>query len=112
MRKIENIGSETRQRHVILFEESEIIITLRFSPTVELWTMDVSYKDFNIYGVGLAAGVLHMESSNQPFGFVVNDTTGYGIDPFKSSDFEDGRTALYLLEADDMTNIRGIEVRL
>lgn len=112
MRRIDNIGSETLQRHTILFQESEIVITLRFSPTVELWTMDVEYKDFVIYGVSLVVGVLHMESSNQPFGFVVQDTTGFGLDPFRRNDFIEGRNALYLVEPDEMTDVRGIEVQV
>lgn len=110
MRRIENIGDETLQRHTILFQESEIVITLRYSPTVELWTIDVDYKGFLIYGLGLAVDVLHMESSNQPFGFVVEDTTGSGLDPFRRSDFLEGRTVLYLVDADEMADIRGLEV--
>lgn len=110
MRRIENLGPETWQRHTIIFQETEITLTLHYYPTAELWTMDVQYKDFEIYGVGLAVNVLHMESSNQPFGFVVRDTSGNGLDPFRRNDFSESRTVLYLIEADEMESIRGIEV--
>lgn len=112
MRRIENISAETWQRHVVLFQESEITLTLRYLPTVELWVMDVEYKDFVIYGVGLAVNVLHMQASNQPFGFVCQDTSGNGLDPFRRNDFEEGRTVLYLVGADEMEGVRGAEVPL
>ncbi len=112
MRLIENISDETSQRHSILFQETEIILTLKYSPTVEMWSADVSYKNFNIYGFALTCGVLHMESSNTPFGFAIQDTSGLGLDPFRRDDFLTGRTAMYLIEPDEMTDIRGIEVPL
>lgn len=112
MRQIENIGDEVTQRHTILYLETELVITLRYFGTVELWTLDVEYKDFIITSLGLSAGVLHMESSNQPFGFVVQDTSGVGLDPFRRNDFSDGRCILYLVEADEMESIRGQAVPL
>lgn len=112
MRKINNIGTETTQRHTILFNESEITLTLHYYPTTELWTMDVQYKDFVTYGVALTVDVLHIESANQPFGFVCQDTSGNGLDPFRRSDFAQGRTVLYLLEPDDMIAVRGVAVPL
>ncbi|WP_428613296.1 hypothetical protein [Pseudoalteromonas sp.] len=53
-----------------------------------------------------------MESSNTPFGFAIQDTSGLGLDPFRRDDFLTGRTAMYLIEPDEMTDIRGIEVPL
>lgn len=110
MRLIEDIDLSANQRHVVLFDEFEVTITLRFLDTVQRWSMDVEYLDFAVYGLFLSVGVLHMESKNQPFDFVVEDTSGQGFDPFQLTDFADGRCNLYLVEPDEMRQIRGVDV--
>jgi len=111
-RLIENIGSEAFQRHTILFQESEIILKLRFLPGVQQWFFDAEYKDFAIKGKRLAVGTLHMQSSNQPFDFVVVDNSGSELDPFRVDDFELERSSLILLEPEDMEDIRGVSVQI
>ena len=111
-RLLENIGEEPIQRHTILFQDYEIILTLRFHPTCEMWCIDVEYLGSNIYGVKLSCGVLHMLSKNYPFDFVCTDNSGNGIDPFKRNDFSTNRCSLYMLESDDMQSIRGVPVSL
>lgn len=110
MRQIENISADADQRHTILFEESEIILRLRFM--FNQWFYSAEYKDWSVKGVKLSLGVLHQRSQNQPFDFVVNDTSKSGLDPYRLTDFADGRIELYLLEAGDMTGIRGQDVPL
>lgn len=110
MRLIENLSSDPDQRHTILFEESEIILRLRFLPVVAEWYYDAEYKDWSVKGIKLSLGVLHQQSQNQPFDFAIFDTSKSGLDPFRRDDFADGRIQLYLLEADDMTEIRGQDV--
>lgn len=110
--RIQNITSEPIQRHTILFQESEVILTLRFFPRNEIWMFDAEHQGNAVRGVKLSAGVLHMISRNQPFDFVVRDLSGNGIDPFRRSDFSDGRCELYMLQASDMEGIRGAEVPL
>jgi len=112
MKKILNIGSEPIQRHTLLFEETEIILTLRFFPTVQQWFFDAEYKTFAVYGIKLALGVLHMRSRNQPFDFVMQDNSGLGLDCFRIGDFSDGRCSLYLVESVDMKAIRGVAVKI
>lgn len=109
-RLIGNIGDEANQRHTIIFQDSEIVLTLRYLAPVQQWFMDVEYDDFNLYGVKMTVGVPHMVSANQPFDFVVLDNSGEGIDPFRLVDFTDGRCSLYLLTPDEMFDIRGVEV--
>ena len=108
---IQNIGSESIQKHTILFGDYEIILLLRFYSRNKMWLMDVNYRTTAFYGVKLSVGVLHMLSKNLPFDFIVSDLSGNGIDPFKSTDFSNGRCQLYLLEADDMQDIRNVEVQ-
>jgi len=107
---IQNIGSESIQRHTILFGDAEIILTLRFYSKSSMWCMDAEYGTHAVRGVKLSVGVLHILSQNLPFDFIVRDLSGNGIDPFKREDFSEGRCALYLLESSDMESIRGVEV--
>ena len=110
MKRLQNITSETIQRHTILFEKAEIIFTLRFYPRTQIWMFDAEFGDKKVYGLKLSVGVLHMLSQNQPFDFVCIDRSGNGIDPFTRQDFSGGRCNIYMLEAADMELIRGIEV--
>ncbi len=111
MRRIINKTNKTIQRHTILFQESEIILTLRYYPRVEMWAFDTEYANNLTLGRKLSVGVLHMVSENQPFDFIVTDRSSAGIDPFRINDFSDGRCYLYLMEASDMVSIRnGAEV--
>jgi len=109
---IENITDETDQRHVLDFEESEIVVGLRFHPTVEMWSMSVEYKSRTVSGVKLSVGVLHLESKNLPFDFVVADLAGVGLDPIRRDDFSTSRCAMYLLQPDEMETVRGAPVPL
>jgi hypothetical protein len=110
MKRIQNITNEPIQRHTIVFQESEIVLTLRFYPRTEVWLFDAEYLDWAVYGLKLSVGTLHMISQNQPFDFVVTDESGEGFDPFQRTDFSSGRCLLYLLEPEDMVRIRGDEV--
>lgn len=106
---VQNITAERNQRHTIIFEESEVTLTLRFLPTVQSWFFDVEYNGKAVYGVRLACGVLHIESSNFPFDFFVPPAA---IDAFRATDFSEGRLSLVMLQADDMEAIRGAPVPL
>lgn len=112
MIKIENFTDDTYQRHVILFEESEIRLDLRYHPTIEQWTADVVYKDKGVYGLKLSVGVLHMRSRNLPLDFWVTANAGTGLDPFRRDDFSTGRCTLYMFETADMETVRDASVPL
>ena len=111
MKEIENIGAEAIQRHTIIFQEYEIKLTLRFFPKTQIWSFDAEFIDWQVYGLKLSVGVLHMVSQNKPFDFIVTDTSGNGIDPFQINDFSSGRCKLYMLNEQEMITIRnGAEV--
>ena len=112
MIKLQNLTDQANQRHTVLFEESEAIVVLRYHPIIEMWVMDVEYKGDEAKGYKLSVGVLHMESRNFPFDFIVADTTGSGIDPYRLDDFARDRCRLYMLEADDMEAVRDAPVPL
>lgn len=96
----------------MVFEESEIVISLRFLPTVEIWIFDIEYKEKKVLGKKLSLGVFHMLSNNLPFDFIVTDQSNNGIDPFRIDDFEEGRCVLYMLENIEMGVIRGQAVQV
>jgi hypothetical protein len=110
--KILNISDETYQRHIVLFNEAELVLVLRYSPTVEMWSLDAVYKDTVLSGYRLALNTLHMRSRNMPFDFIVLDSSGTGLDPYRRDDFSTGRCALYLLTPADMELVRGQPVAL
>lgn len=108
--RIQNITNEADQRHTIITENQDVILRLYFLPTVQSWFMDVSYGDKSVKGVRLSLAVSHIRASNLPLDFIVEDTLNQGIDPFKLDDFFTGRCNLYMMSADDMTDIRGQSV--
>jgi hypothetical protein len=107
MKKINNIGTEGFQTHTIPLDTGDITLQIRFYASVEIWQMSVEYQDKSINGVKLSAGVTHIRSANLPFDFILEDTTGNGIDPYKQDDFSTERCILYLLDADETEAIRG-----
>jgi hypothetical protein len=108
--QVQNITDEPHQRHVILIDDAEVTVVLRFYPTVQIWCVDVDAAGRTASGFKLSLGVLHMVSQNFPFDFVVQDTSGTGLDPFKLDDFSTGRCALYMLDAADMEAVRDAPV--
>ena len=107
---MKNITSEAHQPHIVVLEDQEIELTLRFLPPVEGWFFNVTFGGRTVNGFKLALNTLHMVSQNFPFDFVVEDLSGRGIDPFRIDDFSENRCALYMLQTDDMTEIRGQDV--
>jgi hypothetical protein len=107
---MQNIDSQPHQRHTVILNDAEVDVFLRYHPTVELWALSVVYGGRAVSGIKLSLGVLHMESSNFPFDFVAEDTSGTGLDPFRLDDFETGRCRLYMLDAADMEDWRGAPV--
>ena len=107
MKRIENIGNEGLQRQTIPLPNGDAILTIRFLSVVQIWIMSVTYNDRTINGVKLSCGVLHMRARNFPFDFIVEDTSSSGLDPFQVDDFSSGRTILYLVEEDEMEELRG-----
>ena len=110
-RLVQNITNESIQRHVLIYNDIETIIILRFSSQVGAWFIDVNTGDKFAYGVKLAVGVQHIESRNMPCDFTVTDNKTNSIDPFRSDDFSEGRCSLILLDNEDMVEIRGQRVQ-
>lgn len=112
MRKLVNLGTETAQRHTVLFQDDELIVYLRYFPTIQRWTIGAEWRGVRVYNKSLAVGVLHIRNFNLPFDFYCTDNSGNGLDPFQLTDLSSGRCSLYLVDPDDMRDIRGVEVPL
>lgn len=110
MRKIDNVGDEGFQTIIVPLADGDVRIDIRFLSSVQIWQMSINYLGKALNGVKLSCGVLHMRARNYPFDFIVTDESGAGIDPYKKDDFTSTRSILYMLDADEMEEIRGQEV--
>lgn len=107
-----SISNDAHQSHVFVYEDKKIEIEVRYLTTVELWYIDVLVDDTIILkGVSLSCGVPMLNQNNTPFGFYLQDNSTLGIDAFNLDDFSNGRITLYLLEREDLIELRGYDVR-
>lgn len=111
MRRVENITAAPYQRHTLLLDDQELTLELRFLPAVQIWIMNVEYLGRWQRGIKLSASVLHLRSFNFPFDFTVDLTDDSGIDPFRLDDFLNQRCELYFVTPEEMTELRGQEIR-
>ena len=100
MDPITNITDEPIQRHVLIFDRGEAVVTIRYLPTVEMWKMRVEYNGDYIDGVKLSLGTLHFRHKNWPFDVVL----------LCADDFASGRIEMYLVTPEEMIDIRGGDV--
>lgn len=110
MDPITNITDEPIQRHVLIFDRGEAVVTIRYLPTVEMWKMRVEYNGDYIDGVKLSLGTLHFRHKNWPFDIALLCTDNSGVDPYRADDFASGRIEMYLVTPEEMTDIRGGDV--
>lgn len=104
------IGTEGKQKITILYEDTTIVLTVKFRPTIQSWSFDVIFRDEElINGKKLTCGLELLKQFNKPFDFVLVDNSKTGLDPFKQDDFEE-RISMYLLERDDLILLRGYDV--
>lgn len=108
--QIINITDEASQRHVLLVDDEEIVLTLNFYQVSEFWSFDVSWRNVRKNGFMLSLGCLHIQSLNWPFDFFVSNTDSSGLAPFRLGDFSEGRCELYFVTAEEMQERRGLEV--
>ena len=108
--QITNITDEPSQRHVILSGDEEIIFTLHFYSTVQMWAFDVSWRGAQFNGFAVSLGCLHIQALNWPFDFFCSVTDGSGMAPFRLGDFSEGRAEMYFVPPDEMEAFRGVDV--
>ena len=110
MDQIDNITDEPIQRHILLFDRGEAVMTIRHLAAVEMWKMRVEFNGDYIDGVKLSLGVLHFRHKNWPFDIALLATDGSGIDPYRADDFASGRCQMYLVTPEEIIEIRGGDV--
>lgn len=95
--QIINITDEPSQRHVLLVNDEEIIITLNFYQGPQFWSFDVSWRNERYNGFMMSLGCLHIQALNWPFDFFVSTTDSSGLAPFRLGDFSEGRCEFYIV---------------
>ena len=104
------IGTEPKQKITILYEDTTIILDIKFRPTSASWTMDITFRDEPLVnGKKLVMGLQLLKQFNKPFDITLQENQNTGIDPFKQDDFK-SRVSVYLLERADLIEIRGYDV--
>ena len=102
-----DIEADELQEFKIPFEDSLITIILSFRDGY--WFMNTSYKDKVVNGLKLSSAVLMLQGKNLPFEILIDDK-GLGTDPFSVDCFELGIFDFYILEREELEDIRGFEV--
>lgn len=110
--KIIELSKDPIQSQTVILDDMDIKITVRFLTIVSMWVLKVEIDgELIIDGVALSCGSVILEQFNKPFGFIVEDKSTLGIDPFRLEDFSDGRCALYMLERDEMREVTCYDVK-
>lgn len=108
--KLQNLTDEPHQRHTVLIDDREVVVEIRYLSVVQAWFITADLNGRIVSGFRLSLGVLHFQSQNLPFDFVVEDTSGTGLDPFRINDFSTGRCSLIMLGEADMEGVRDAPV--
>lgn len=104
------ISTEPKQKIIIPYEDTNIILIIKYRPTIQSWTMDINFRDEDLVnGKRLVCGIQMLKQFNKPFDFALVDNSKTGLDPFKEDDFT-SRISIYLLERDDLITLRGYDV--
>lgn len=108
--KIITFGKEPKQKITILFEDTSIIIEIRYRPTIQSWTIDITFRDeVLVSGKRLTAGLMLLKQFNKPFDITLKENQKTGLDPFLQDDFEK-RFTVFLFEREDVKELRGYDV--
>lgn len=108
--QITNITDEPSQQHTLLVNDEEITFILNFYEVTEMWSFDVAWRGERFNGFMISLGCLHIQALNWPFDFFCSVTDGSGMAPFRLGDFAEGRAEMYFVTADEMQEVRGLEV--
>lgn len=106
MQVLTTITSSPNQLHTLVLEDNETAtFRLYYSPRMEEWFYDISYKDLTI---NCSKVVLTFNSLRQfkriiPFGLAF--FSDGNIEPFRLDDFETGRVNIGILTANEVKQI-------
>lgn len=107
MRSI-GIDPNPNQRFLVPFEGNNIEVDLQYKDA-GFWVANFKYLDKSINGIMLSSRVYLLKGLNLPFDFIIDDL-GSNLDPYSLNSFDE-QFILYLLEREDMAEIRGYNVR-
>jgi len=101
---IDNTGY---QEFLLPFEGEFITITLNFR--IDVWFLDLKFKDKSRNGMKLSSNVLMLQGMNLPFDIII-DSKETGLDPFSLEAFSLDRFDFNIIEREELATIRGFEV--
>ncbi|MDR0579541.1 MAG: hypothetical protein LBG21_02950 [Campylobacteraceae bacterium] len=105
-----NIQPTGYQSTYVDIEGIRYTFEFRFLPSVQIWVMNIlKDNEVIIKGVSLTLCGLVLKQQNFEFDLFLVDSSKSGIDPYKLDDFN-SRIGLYLLEPNEITEIRGYAV--
>jgi hypothetical protein len=105
MKQLEGITAEPRQELSARTDSGEIIeMSLHYAPIIQRWFMNLSCKDFKLNGYKILTGdnILRQYRNVLPFGIMV---VCENFGPSLIDDFESERVKMYLLSAEEVTQI-------
>ena len=106
MRFLNRIIDHPHQRFFLTGNANQrIAMTLRFLPLVESWVIDIEYEDFRLYGVRVVNSVNFLRQYRNIIPFGMSCQSRDNLDPVFINDFSSQRTALHLLDSEDVQRI-------
>lgn len=103
-----NIEAFYKYNTRLSFEDNEI--GLEFSFNRYGWFMNISYGDTERNGIFLTTGNLLLNGSNLPFDFLI-DSVYDGVNPFAIDSFSSGDFTIYIVEREELKELRGYDVK-
>lgn len=100
MYTVNNISNEPHQRHVLLLDDEQINLEIRYLAAVQIWIMSVEYQGRETKTLSLVAGAPILLGQLFPFEFLV--TASEGVDPFSLDCFSSGRCKLWFVPQEEL----------
>ena len=109
MKQITLLTNNANQKVAIVTDDGLLVsLTFRFLPSQQMWMYDVSQDTFTANGRTLVVSPNNLMQFRNiiNFGLFCRSTDGY--EPYKIDDFSSGRVAVFVLNADEVSQVEEI----
>ncbi len=109
MKQIQSITSDANQEFTIVTEDGiKVKCILTYLPTQQMWSISLDDGDFVINNLLLVVSpnILYQFSNNLTYGIAINSIDGQ--DPFYVEDFAVDRCQFFLLNAQEIQDIKDL----
>lgn len=106
MKQLTKISDQPKQTFITTLENGETVhFNMIYSELLQYWFLVVKYKDFiDNFKIVVSFNLLDQYRNILPFGVYSASNTGF--QPFFIDDFVNGNNELYLIEGDELKEIR------